>query len=69
MISYKKINTSMDFWHFLFSFLYVRNWHTGNRELSRERVALFCAALFLVLLALSIIAFLQAPLQYTVVPV
>lgn len=54
----------MSFWHFVFSFLYVRNWHTGSPELSRERVALFSAILFLILLALSIIAFLQAPLEY-----
>lgn len=54
----------MVFWRFVFSFLYVRNWHTGKPELSRERVTLFCAGLFLVILALTIIAFLQAPLHY-----
>lgn len=57
----------MTFWHFVFSFLYVRNWHTGQRELSRPRVALFSAGIFLVLLALSIIAFLQATVVYQAV--
>jgi len=55
----------MGFIKFAFSFLYQRNWHTGNMELSRVRVAVFCGGLFLLLLALSIIAFLQAPVEYT----
>lgn len=55
----------MGFLKFTFSFLYQRNWHTGKREISRPRVAVFCGALFLILLALTIIAFLQAPLEYT----
>lgn len=54
----------MTFWHFVFSFLYVRNWHTGRLELSRPRVALFAAGLTLLLLALILIAFLQAPVVY-----
>lgn len=54
----------MSFFKFAFSFLYVRNWHTGVRELSRTRVALFSAALFLLLLALAIISILQAPVEY-----
>lgn len=54
----------MGFFRFAFSFLYVRNWHTGQMELSRPRVALFCGALFLILLALTIISILQAPVEY-----
>lgn len=54
----------MTFWHFVFSFLYIRNWHTGKLELSRPRVALFAAGLFLVLLALTMITALQAPVVY-----
>jgi hypothetical protein len=54
----------MVFWHFIFSFLYARNWHTGARELSRPRVALFAAGIFLVLLALTLVSFLQSPLVY-----
>jgi hypothetical protein len=54
----------MSFWRFIFSFLYVRNWHTGHVELSRPRVAIFGAALFLLLLALMIISILQAPIEY-----
>jgi hypothetical protein len=54
----------MSFIKFAFSFLYVRNWYTGEKELSRPRVALFCGALFLIMLALTIIAVLQAPVTY-----
>lgn len=50
------------FWQFAFSFLYTRNWHTGEFELSRARTAVFCAGIFLVLLALTLINFLQAPI-------
>jgi hypothetical protein len=54
----------MTFWHFVFSFLFIRNWHTGERELSRPRMALFAGGIFLVLLALTLISFLQAPVIY-----
>lgn len=54
----------MSFFKFAFSFLYVRNWHSGKRELSRARLAIFCAGLFLLLLALTIISILQAPVTY-----
>ncbi len=54
----------MSFWHFVFSFLFIRNWHTGERELSRPRVALFAAGIFLVLLSLTLISFLQSPTVY-----
>lgn len=54
----------MSFWQFVFSFLFVRNWHTGEMELSRPRLAIFCGCLFLVLLALAIINVLQAPVEY-----
>lgn len=53
----------MDFIRFVFSFLFIRNWHTGELELSRFRMALFCGAIFLFLLALTLIAFLQAPVE------
>lgn len=56
----------MSFIKFVFSFLYVRNWHTGELELSRSRMAIFCAALFLVLLALTMISFLQSPVETSV---
>lgn len=55
----------MEFLKFAFSFLYVRNWHTGAKELSRLRVAVFCAGLFLLLLALTIVAILGMPTEYT----
>jgi len=54
----------MIFWRFFFSFLYLRNWHTGQWEISRPRLFLFLASVFLVVLALILIGFLQAPLIY-----
>lgn len=54
----------MNFWRFVFSFLYTRNWHNGQMELSRPRVALFSAFLFLLVLALALISILQAPIEY-----
>lgn len=54
----------MSFIKFVFSFLFVRNWHTGQMEISRSRMSIFCAVLFLVLLALTMISFLQAPVVY-----
>ncbi|MBP9842763.1 MAG: hypothetical protein KBC62_02040 [Candidatus Pacebacteria bacterium] len=54
----------MNFFKFIFSFLYVRNWHTGKMELSRPRLSIFFAILFLVLLALTMILFLQSPVVY-----
>lgn len=49
---------------FLFPFLFTRNWHTGEYELSEERAALFGGMLFLILLGVLIVAFLQAPVEY-----
>lgn len=54
----------MSFIRFVFSFLYVRNWHTGQMEISRPRLALFCGGIFLIMLALTIISVLQAPVTY-----
>ncbi len=58
----------MTFLRFVFSFLYVRNWYNGQMELSRPRVALFTTTLFLFMLAFTIIAILQAPIEYTTRP-
>lgn len=55
----------MSFFRFAFSFLFVRNWNSGDMELSRPRLALFCGGIFLLLLALTIISVLQAPVTYT----
>ncbi len=54
----------MNFFQFVFSFLYVRNWHTGQYELSRSRVALFCMGLFLLMLAALLAMVMQAPVVY-----
>jgi len=54
----------MSFFRFVFSFLYVRNWHTGKMELSRPRAILLTATIFIVVLALVFITVLQAPVEY-----
>lgn len=54
----------MSFWQFVFSFLFVRNWHSGKRELSQPRVDIFFAGIFLVLLSLTIVSFLQNSTVY-----
>lgn len=54
----------MSFFKFVFSFLYVRNWHTGVAEISKPRLYTFLSFLFLVLLATSIIAILNTPIEY-----
>jgi hypothetical protein len=54
----------MSFFRFVFSFLYTRNWHTGQMELSRPRLMVFGAFLLLILVAMLMIAFLQIPIEY-----
>jgi len=57
----------MSFFRFVFSFMYVRNWHNGQMELSRSRVALLSASIFLLILAFTLITFLQTPIEYNAV--
>ncbi len=54
----------MTFFQFIFSFLYVRDWYSGDLELSLPRVALFSAMLFLILLGIAIACILQSPVEY-----
>lgn len=54
----------MKFLQFVFGFLYERNWHTGELEFSRPRVALFSAMLFLLLFGFFIVSILQTPTIY-----
>jgi hypothetical protein len=54
----------MSFFQFVFSFLYTRNWHTGNKELSTPRLLLLIAALLLFAIATGMIVFLQTPIVY-----
>ena len=54
----------MSFWRYIFSFLYVRNWHSGQMELSRPRITLLASLIFLILLALTLISILQTPIEY-----
>ena len=50
---------------FIFPFLYARNWHTGQLEVSIPRLALFCGGVALILLGLIIAYVLQLPVQYS----
>ncbi len=54
----------MTFWQFVFFFLYKRNWNNGSYELSRERLSLFCAGLFFILLGLLLVTVMQRPVLY-----
>lgn len=56
----------MNLFRFAFPFLYTRDWHTGAYEISRPRIVLFSAMLFLILLAIIIVAILQSPVKYSV---
>ena len=49
---------------FLFPFLFTRNWHTGQHEVSRPRAILFCGAVTLIVLGLVIAFLLQLPVEY-----
>lgn len=51
----------MSFWQYVFSFLYVRNWYTGQRELSRPRTMVFIGFLILLAGAIIAIAILHTP--------
>ncbi len=55
----------MEIIQFVFYFLFARNWHTGELEMSRPRVVLFAAMLTLILLGVLIVSLLQAPITYT----
>jgi len=54
----------MRFIQFMFSFLFTRNWYTGELELSRPKTALFSAMVFLIILGLFFVTVLQAPVTY-----
>ncbi len=56
----------MSFIRFVFSFLYTRNWHTGQKELSTPRVWVFSAGIILFIIGTIMIAFLQTPVVYSV---
>lgn len=50
---------------FLFPFLFVRNWHSGEEEISRPRMFAFCTAVGFILIGVIAIAILQMPVEYT----
>ncbi|GEM_PF-1067438 len=53
---------------FIFPFLYARDWHSGRRELSTPRVALFSAMVCIVLLGVLLAIILQSPVTYNTLP-
>lgn len=55
----------MSFFRFVFSFLYERNWHTGQREISYARVALLLGVVVLFILATVSLIILQTPIEYS----
>lgn len=54
----------MSFFRYVFSFLYIRNWHTGERELSPARLYIFLGFVVLLLVATIMIAILNSPIEY-----
>jgi hypothetical protein len=55
----------MNFWQYVFRFLYIRNWHTGQRELSRVRVYWFLGAVMVGVISVVAMYFLQLPVTAT----
>ena len=54
----------MNILRFIFPVLFIRNWETGEYEISRPRMIIICGVAFLFILALIIIYILQAPESY-----
>lgn len=57
----------MQILRFVLPFLFVRNWHSGEWELSRARMMIYSALATLIFLALLFAYILQAPVVYTTV--
>lgn len=55
----------MNLLRFILPFLFVRNWYTGERELSRMRCILFGTLAFFVILGIIIAYVLQMPVTYS----
>lgn len=51
---------------FLFPFLFIRNWETGEVEFSRPRLFWFIIGIGFLVLGLIFIALLQRPVVYAV---
>lgn len=54
----------MRFLRALAPFLFVRNWYSGEWELSQHRLWLFAAFLMLFAVATGVVIYLQAPVEY-----
>lgn len=60
-VVYDLDQSTMSFLQYIFRFLYIRNWHTGRRELSPVRLFWFLAAITIGLISLLGIFLLQLP--------
>lgn len=54
----------MRFLRIIFPFLFVRNWYTGQWEVSEHRLVIFGAFLGLFAIAIAIVIALGAPVEY-----
>lgn len=54
----------MSFIKYIFGFLYERNWHSGEMEISYVRLSIFSALVFLLVLGLVLIWLMQLPVEY-----
>ena len=54
----------MRFLRALAPFLFVRNWYSGEWELSHHRLMLFVAFIVLFGVATGVVIYLQAPVEY-----
>jgi len=56
----------MNFIRYIFSFLYVRNWETGVRELSLERLYVLLAMGVLLVVSIGLLIAAHQPVEYIV---
>lgn len=54
----------MDFIRYVFGFLYIRNWHTGAKELSRQRLYWFMGIIVFFGISAILIYIAQSPVIY-----
>lgn len=56
----------MSFFRYIFRFLYVRNWYTGEKELSYQRLFWVVFSVSLLIIVLLLAWWLQSPATYGV---
>lgn len=53
----------MSFWQYIFRFLYTRNWHTGNWQISYSRLYWFICFLVVIIVCLLVIVHMQSAIE------